>query len=106
MKMYRQGDVLLVETKLASDAQLKELPRDGKDRIVLAYGETTGHAHAITNRVARFFEEAGTDRWLLVVPEETELVHEEHAPVKVEVGVYIVIHQHEYHPAEIRPVVD
>ena len=43
-KMYRQGDVLLVETA-AVPADATQLARDGAGRLVLAHGEATGHAH-------------------------------------------------------------
>jgi hypothetical protein len=41
----RQGDVLLVRVDV-SVAGTRHVPRDG-DRLVLAYGEVTGHAHAV-----------------------------------------------------------
>ena len=48
MKTYRQGDVLI--------RQVNEIPSQAKvkknvGRIVLAYGEVTGHAHAISASV-------------------------------------------------------
>lgn len=56
----RQGDVLL--TKVASiPAGCTEVPYD-KGRIVLAYGEVTGHAHAIADHhVAHGSKPAGDD---------------------------------------------
>lgn len=46
MESYRQGDVLAIKIdKLPNDVQLIE--RDEANRIVLAHGERTGHAHAI-----------------------------------------------------------
>ncbi|MEV4253036.1 hypothetical protein AB0J52_07680 [Spirillospora sp. NPDC049652] len=50
--MYRQGDILIVP--VAEDAvpqAIRDLPpvaRDGRGRMVLALGEATGHAHALT----------------------------------------------------------
>ena len=47
MKSIRQGDVLLQLQKVASiPAGAEEIKKDG-NRIVLAYGDVTGHAHAI-----------------------------------------------------------
>ena len=43
----RQGDVLLVPVA-SLPAGCVEVPND-KGRIVLAYGEVTGHAHAIAD---------------------------------------------------------
>lgn len=45
--ILRQGDVLLTPIK-ALPAGCSEVPLD-KGRIVLAYGEVTGHAHAIAD---------------------------------------------------------
>ncbi len=47
--IIRQGDVLLVPVK-SLPIGAKEIPLD-KGRIVLAYGEVTGHAHAIDDHV-------------------------------------------------------
>jgi hypothetical protein len=105
-QIYRQGDVLLM--------RVDALPGNAKDvtpgeRIVLAYGEVTGHAHAIEEapgsaRPARLWD-AGAERFLQVL-EKTALRHEEHAPVELPVGVYKVVQQREYHPEEIRNVAD
>jgi hypothetical protein len=46
---YRQGDVLLIKIDgIPKQASAEKNP----DRIVLAYGEVTGHAHAISSRQA------------------------------------------------------
>lgn len=50
---YRQGDVLL-ERIAALPSGLQLVPRD-KGRVILAYGEVTGHAHALL--------EAGTQKF-------------------------------------------
>jgi hypothetical protein len=42
---YRQGDVPLVPCAMPT-GKLTEKPRDG-GKVILAYGEVTGHAHAI-----------------------------------------------------------
>lgn len=43
---YRQGDVLAVKIDKLP-VELKPVERDDVNRIVLAHGERTGHAHAI-----------------------------------------------------------
>lgn len=43
---YRQGDVLIVFNKNSIQKNM-ELVLTEKNRVVLAYGEVTGHAHAI-----------------------------------------------------------
>lgn len=102
MEMYRQGDVLLV--------RVDSLPRGAKDetpddRIVLAYGEVTGHAHAIYEPQTKTKPEgkakiwdAGAERYLQVL-EKTQLKHEEHSAIDLLPGNYRVVRQREYDPA-------
>jgi hypothetical protein len=100
---YRQGDVFLM--------RVPELPPeavavDGNDngRIVLAYGEVTGHAHAIDARCAQMYTHG--DAVLLAVKETVRLVHEEHNAITLEPGYYRVTRQREYSPREVRRVSD
>jgi hypothetical protein len=99
---YRQGDVLLKRIdKLPEDAHVLEWDK----RIVLAYGEVTGHAHAISTDYAKMYMWKG-DR-LLEVKTGAKLVHEEHATIALPEGVYQVIQQREYVPeAPPRDVLD
>lgn len=46
---YRQGDVILIQVD-DIPATARELKRDKLGRIVLAYGEVTGHAHALRDK--------------------------------------------------------
>jgi len=104
-KIYRQGDVLL-RAVAAIPQGAKDVTPEG--RIVLAYGEVTGHAHAIDDAppaVKPKLWDAGAERFLQVV-ETTSLKHEEHAPVEIAPGNYQVINQVEYAPEEIRRVAD
>lgn len=100
-EMYRQGDVLL--------ARIDNLPKNAVEkksekRIVLAWGETTGHAHAIDTSFARMYEVAG-ERYVVAL-EGATLVHEEHAAIKLAPGVYRVVQQREYTPGAVRYVAD
>ena len=109
--MYRQGDVLIVALAAMPKGVKAEKP-DGK-RVVLAYGEVTGHAHALAARhVERFKPEAPVpfhdwqcERFLQVAV-ESPLHHEEHAAFPIPAGEHAVIQQREYHPTEIRRVAD
>jgi hypothetical protein len=49
MKLYRQGDVLVQQVDEIPDG-LHAVPLD-KGRVILAYGEVTGHAHAVVGDV-------------------------------------------------------
>lgn len=104
--LFRQGDVLI--------RRVRSLPKEAKDitpkgRIVLAYGEVTGHAHAIADGEVREFSMADaanvTRRFLNVVKEAT-VRHEEHAPIPLPPGVYEIVQQREYTPEAIRNVAD
>ena len=85
--MYRQGDVALVPVA-ALPENLVEVPRD-KGRLVLAYGEVTGHAHVIDAppEEATLLTTAEGERFLRILV-ASHLVHEEHATIAIEPGLY------------------
>lgn len=101
---FRQGDVGL-QLVASLPARAVEVKPTEPHRIVLAYGEVTGHAHALAEvaKVKEFSFEA--ERFIHVM-ERTALKHEEHAPINLEPGVYKIIQQREYSPEEIRNVAD
>lgn len=101
-KIYRQGDVLIQQIEqLPPGANLVEW----EDRVILAYGEVTGHAHAISTNFAKMYTWEG-DRLLKIEP-GAKLVHEEHATIMLPEGFYKVIQQREYVPeAPPRDVLD
>lgn len=113
---FRQGDVLVT--------RIEKLPQDlveaeeSKERVVLQYGEVTGHAHAIHNTkgVVALLErgekvslvkgmEAGRQGFLRVV-EKSNLTHEEHSAIVLEPGSYKVTRQRQYTPEALRFVND
>lgn len=117
-QQYRQGDVLLIPVDDIPNGA-KKVQRDN-GRVILAYGEVTGHAHAITVPGADKFR-VRTDvgggpinlrdmspriAEYLRVREEAELKHEEHATIKVPPGNYRVAIQREYTPQIVRSVRD
>ncbi len=92
-KQFRQGDVYLVEIeKLPPGSQHKP----HSDRIVLAYGEATGHTHSVSALDARFYDNEGQD--YLVIDDIAQLIHEEHSTIVLPAGVYKVVRQREYEP--------
>lgn len=102
-KMYRQGDVLLREV---SSIPKTAIPQKQAGRLVLAYGEVTGHAHAIQDlgNVDVFVGAEG--QLYLHVKEATALQHEEHGTILLPAGKYERVLQREYQPDEIRNVQD
>jgi hypothetical protein len=99
--MYRQGDVLIIPISQIPENAIEE---KREKRIVLAYGEVTGHAHAIHKLSAKTF--AANDNRYLRLAEDSLLIHEEHDPIKLPSGDYKVLIQKEYTPEEIRNVAD
>ena len=104
MKTYRQGDVLIFQAS-AIPAGATEVARD-KGRIVLAYGEVTGHAHAIHGGGATLLAAPGTDDRFLRIMDASgvELQHEEHATIALPPGDFIVRIQREYTSADMAPI--
>lgn len=103
MKQYRQGDVLIEKVRVRK-LNGKSVPRDN-GRIVLAYGEVTGHAHAICEQEAELIELETGERFLLSGA-GMRIVHEEHKAIAIPPGTYRVTRQREYAPEAIRNVAD
>src|SRR3989344_4173573 len=80
-KMYRQGDVLLVEIDVPN-AKLEEVKE-----LVVAEGEVTGHKHVLRGNLWTNHKDK-----VVVVNEPAFLSHEQHGPIKVEVGTYKIVH--------------
>lgn len=113
-QMIRQGDVLVRPTRQRPSAKAKSITDDG--RVILAYGEVTGHAHEVQHPVTttdnldpvppvQLFEEPDGTR-LLVISRPAVLRHDEHGPIELTPGHYEVIRQREYSPEAIRNVAD
>ena len=122
MKAIRHGDVLLVPVDRV-EGDLTELSRDPRLGVVLAYGETTGHAHHLADPGARLFEPSTLCRFfhgdtelvvdaagggaprLLTVEGDATLLHHDHGvgvpdgttemETPIAPGKYIVIRQRE-----------
>jgi hypothetical protein len=95
----RQGDVLLIRVD-AIPVEATPVARDD-GAVVLAYGEVTGHRHAVHGRHAELLELTDAQverRFLRIVDQEALLVHEEHDPIAVAPGCYRVVRQREYDP--------
>jgi len=94
--LIRQGDVLLVPT--AKPKGTKPVDRDN-GRVVLAYGEATGHCHAIMDDNCELVTAEGAEElFLLVYGDDVSLVHDEHATITISPGSYRVVRQREYTP--------
>jgi len=101
--MWRQGDVLII-----SASPIDAIPAGATKRpnCVLAEGELTGHSHRIDQPgVAELFESRGT-LYLRVLAKEAKVVHQEHGPITLAQGLYVVWQQREYTPESVRRVRD
>lgn len=92
--MIRQGDVALVAVETIPTDALAQ-PRDDLGRVVLAYGEATGHAHALHEPGVTLLHAANAAVFLRVL-EPSSLVHEEHDHIAVAPGLYRVVRQREW----------
>ncbi len=107
--LYRQGDVLFRRISVFPKGNRKK-----RENGVVAYGEVTGHSHAlaIEDRQAAEVLEIGEGLFVHVSESGVRIeggatfVHEEHAPVTLPPGNYEIGIQREYQPEAIRNVID
>lgn len=117
--MYRQGDVLIVPIS-AVPANLRN---DRPAKVILAYGEVTGHHHHIKNKnVTAFYKEDGGEPisggpmlrgtatnidYITVGLGGADLDHEEHDTIHIVPGDYKITRQREFDALEgVRRVAD
>lgn len=113
MKMYRQGDVMIEQIDAKQYRKLvmgdKSIPMDN-DRVVLAYGEVTGHAHAFapedSRNIQHFRSRSGGNVTVLDIKKPSALVHEEHSTIDLPAGIYRVTRQREWDDEQERIVAD
>lgn len=103
-QQYRQGDVFLVRVESLPKNVTKTKRDNG--RVILAYGERTGHAHALVEKDVTLYQTEDKSRFLEIRKNAANLSHEEHATITLEPGVYEVVQQREYSPEAIRNVAD
>ena len=104
-KQYRQGDVFIIEAPDAKpSAAHKRAPSPG-GRVVLAQGSATGHAHAVTSPGAVLMT-APDDDAILMLESDATLVHDEHDPIPLPAGAYLVRIQMQWDGAINRAVED
>lgn len=81
----RQGDVFIMAVNAIKG---EKQPKD-KNKTVLAYGEVTGHSHAIADKAELYADD--TRRFLEVcLAKGAALSHEEHATITLPKGIYEV----------------
>lgn len=98
--LFRHGDVL-IQAVNEVPASAQKLSTD-----VLAHGEVTGHSHRVESSAGISLWSAGDTLFLQVFERAAKVVHEEHAPIELPVGLYRVWRQREYTPTRIVRVSD
>lgn len=106
MFQAHQGDVYLRQVKSVPKTVMPVEFKNGP--VILAYGEVTGHCHAIhTPKVAMFRDDGGGGGTFINVPAGgASLTHEEHGAIAIPPGDYEVVVQSSYTPEAIRNVAD
>ena len=128
-KAYRQGELLFVPV---NSEELKRLEFDPEGKKYLSWnklgtnvireGEATGHKHEVIEQMpgtatmlepaSRFLpglpnmDRIGTEDRMLTVKEPVEVVHPEHRPLNLPVGIYLIIIQREYDEVKARRILD
>ena len=97
-RQYRQGDLLFVRQDTRPEATLT-----ARQSNVIVTGEATGHAHRLQ---AGTILEAPDGALYLDVTQTTQVIHEEHGPITLDPGLWLVVRQREYSPEAIRTVAD
>jgi hypothetical protein len=90
----RQGDVYVQKAAKLPEG-CKPVDRDN-GRVVLAYGEVTGHAHAFKEEHVRMFSNDNGRRFLVIEGKPATLLHEEHSPILFAPGIYEIWQQREW----------
>lgn len=101
MKMFRQGDVLVVAVDSIPGGL--EATQQDNGKTVLAYSEVTGHSHALS-RGKLYRSDAMTQ--FLDMGVADFLRHEEHGKIAIKAGSYEVRQQRQWTLASVRGVAD
>jgi len=108
-EQHRQGDVIMERIDTIPEG-LANHPREG-GRLILAHGEVTGHAHAITEQqFAHMWTNGKTDtvdeELFLKADVPLKVTHEEHGTIELGMGNWKITRQKEYSAEAIRRVAD
>lgn len=98
--LYRQGDVMFRLVDSIPPGATK------RESGIIAYGEATGHTHALADLKAAEVLEFDGKLFVQVGEAGVSIRHQEHGPIDLPPGLYDVSIQQEYSPEEIRSVVD
>ncbi len=102
---WRQGDIFFVKLEQEPDFERGTPVKTG----VIARGEETGHMHRVSP--ASLADGAtlallGGSMYLRSPEAGATIVHDEHGPIQLPVGVYAVVNQQEFDGLRWRTVLD
>lgn len=94
-KVYRHGDVIIFKLK---EKKLPKYTSKKMKKVVLAYGEVTGHSHQLTGDLEVMEANLDQDEMMFRLQSPGVLRHEEHDQIVLEPGIYLKVNQVEYDP--------
>lgn len=98
---YRQGDVLIQEVNPQDHFHLRDAQWKPVKGAILALGEVTGHAHRVSSKypLEMYVHPHTGTLYLKALEPGTQVTHEEHGPIDLEVGkVYQIRTKSEFDP--------
>ena len=102
---WRQGDIFFVKLDREPGLEGARPVKTG----VIARGETTGHMHRLapaSQGEGALLVLLGREMYLRAPEKGATIVHEEHGPIALPVGVYAVVNQQEFDGLRWRTVLD
>jgi hypothetical protein len=104
MFQIQHGDVLIKKVNKLPENCLRRERRGG--RVIVAAGETTGHAHTILDKGCVLWELKG--ELYLEATDPVTITHEEHRPLAIPPGIYQIgtVKEYDYFADMERNVVD
>ena len=102
---YRQGDILLERIyeipQQIMKQQQQQQQQQTQDNYIIAHGES-GNQHRMSKHVLIFENpENKEERYVQVLSQNTDLVHQEHKSIYIPQGIYIIRREREYNAFEI-----
>jgi len=98
IKLVRHGDLMQIPLKLGKLSLIEipnKIPTKAKktNEKVLALGEATGHKHTLVGQSLIFQDE---ETKYIQVNEPSQITHQEHKTVPLEVGEYVQVQEREF----------
>lgn len=107
--LYAQGDILIERVADTTTEKWRTVAADPDGAVVLGRGEESGHRHAIYGGGAKLLQQPSqSGTWipdglyvghLNVEADAVKLSHEEHAPIDLPKGTYLVRRQRQFSSA-------